>query len=380
MQVLFRVDASLLMGSGHLMRCLTLAHAMKTYNWQVIFCCREHPGHQIPFLQQQGFACLALPLLAAETSAVRAIEGSRAWLGASEVEDAAAMLDALQQAALFPDLLVIDHYGLSATFETQLKPHCRHILVIDDLANRPHHCDFLLDQNLLPDAAVRYQGLLNANCQQLIGPTYALLRAEFTRAATTQTPSSTRDFQASPHQLLVFFGGTDLDNLTALAISALQQLQNLSWLADIVVGSANPHLSLLQQLCEEDHRLTLHIQTPGMAGLMAKAQLMIGGGGATHWERCAMGLPALVVSLAANQQATSVYLAELGACMYLGQSAELTPDRLCLAITQLLNAPATLQLMADAAAKLVSPQGGCQRLLAMLADRLAPQAPGHLTD
>ena len=383
MQVLFRVDASLLIGSGHLMRCLTLAHAMRQRGWQVHFCCREHPGHQIPLIINQGFTCLVLPFAATDDHAAKAPsrapssnsvqEGDRQWLGASEAEDAAAVIHALQQTALQPDLLVIDHYGLGRIFETKLRHHCHHILVIDDLANRPHHCDFLLDQNLLPDAAQRYQGLLPETCQQFIGPVYALLRPEFSHSPTSAAAEAIalrKDFTAKPYQLLVFFGGSDLDNLTALAITALQQLQNLSWLADIVIGSANPHLSLLQQLCERDPRLTLHVQTPGMAMLMAKAQLMIGGGGATHWERCAMALPALVVSLAPNQQPTTAYLAELGACVYLGNSSDLSSGRLCIEITQMLAAPATLGQMAEAAAKLVAPEGGSQRLLNALASTL----------
>jgi len=376
MQVLFRVDASLIIGSGHLMRCLTLARAMRKRGWLVTFCCRKHPGQQIPLLENQGFSCLALPLLVETLPSITVKEGDRQWLGATETEDAAAVIDALQQAALQPDLLVIDHYGLGHLFERALRHYCRNILVIDDLANRQHECDFLLDQNLLPDAIVRYQGLLPNTCQQFIGPSYALLRPEFTQAPTseasevTQAIAQPKDFSATPHQLLVFFGGSDLDNLTALAITALQQLQNLDWLADMVVGSANPHLSLLQQLCEGDHRLTLHVQTPGMAMLMAKAQLMIGGGGATHWERCAMALPALVVSLAPNQQPTSRYLAELGACVYLGNSAELSGDSLSMEIAQLLQQPAKLQQMAEAASKLVAPEGGCQRLLGALANRL----------
>jgi UDP-2,4-diacetamido-2,4,6-trideoxy-beta-L-altropyranose hydrolase len=387
MRVLFRVDASLLIGSGHLMRCLTLAHAMRERGWQVQFCCREHPGHQIPLIKNLGFTCLVLPFAATDDRAATAPstdpssnsaqEGDRQWLGASEAEDAAALIHALQQIALQPDLLVIDHYGLGRIFETKLRHYCQHILVIDDLANRQHHCDFLLDQNLLPDAAQRYQGLLPGTCQQFIGPTYALLRPEFTQASTPtklQAIAHPKDFSETPHQLLVFFGGSDLDNLTALAIAALQQLQNLAWLADIVIGSANPHLSLLQQLCEGDPRLTLHVQTPGMAMLMAKAQLMLGGGGSTHWERCALALPSLVVSLAPNQQPTSVYLAELGACTYLGSSAELSSSRLCVEIAQLLAQPEKLQLMAKAASKLVEPEGGCQRLLSELVKTLATQA------
>lgn len=398
-KVLFRVDASLIIGSGHLMRCLTLANAMRSHGWQVMFCCREHLGHQIVLVEQQGFSCFRLPLLyspaaashlhlAAGGTGALPQEGDLAWLGATETEDAAALINILQQQQLSPDLLVIDHYGLGAIFETAVKPSCGHILVIDDLANRRHDADFLMDQNLLPDAEQRYQGLFTPGCQLLIGPEYALLRPEFLQEKRTHQPDNAisspyplRNFSAEPVQLLVFFGGSDIENLTALAIAALQGIQNLSWLADIVIGSANPHLSLLQQLCEEDYRLTLHVQTPGMATLMAKAQLMIGGGGATHWERCAMALPALVVSLSANQQPTSAYLEKLGACVYLGPSATLRQEKLSSEIALLLRQPEKLLRMAQVTATLVPPEGGCQRLLQRLAQRLESSGrPSHLED
>jgi UDP-2,4-diacetamido-2,4,6-trideoxy-beta-L-altropyranose hydrolase len=385
MLVMFRVDASINIGSGHLMRCLTLANVMRTNGWQVIFCCRTHPGHQINLLETQGFSCLSLPLLPAaisldvhapasrQASAQPNSEGDHLWLGATEAEDAAATIAALNQAKLSPDLLVIDHYGLGSEFEAALRGNCRQILVIDDLANRPHDCDFLLDQNLLPDANQRYQPWLPKNCQQFLGPNYALLRPEFVAASNVQPTNKQRNFLIQPFQLLVFFGGSDIDNITSMAIKAMQQLQNPHWLADIVIGSANPHLSLLQQLCEEDHRLTLHVQTPGMARLMANAQLMIGAGGSTHWERCAMALPALVVSLAANQQPTTAYLAQLGACVYLGDGADLTSSRLSRELEQLLGKPQQLQQMADIASRLVAPEGGCQRLLTSLDTALRAQ-------
>ncbi|MBU1439192.1 MAG: UDP-2,4-diacetamido-2,4,6-trideoxy-beta-L-altropyranose hydrolase [Gammaproteobacteria bacterium] len=379
MQVLFRVDASVTIGSGHLMRCLTLAKAMHAMNWLVMFCCREHPGHQIDLLESHGFSCIRLPQQPcrelSEKSTQSQSESVDDWLGATEAEDAAATVAALQQANFSPDLLVIDHYALGRMFESTLRNFCRKILVIDDLANRPHNCDFLLDQNLLPDAHLRYLSWLAPDCQQYIGPAYALLRPEFVMSSNVQPLVKERIFFKHPFQLLVFFGGSDIDNLTSMAIKAMQQLQNPQWLADIVIGSANPHLTLLQQLCEEDHRLTLHVQTPGMAGLMAKAQLMIGAGGSTHWERCAMALPALVMSLAPNQQPTSAYLAELGACVYLGAGADLTSSRLSRELAKLVGKPKQLQQMAGVASGLVAPEGGCQRLLDSLTNSLGTRHP-----
>ncbi len=363
MRVLFRTDSSVAIGSGHLMRCLTLAHALKQTGHQVYFACRQHPGHLLTLLADQGFTTFALPLLANPPQ-----QGYQAWLGCTEAEDASALiasLDSDQNSGMF-DWLIVDHYGLGASFCQALRSRCRAVLQIDDLANRQYDCDVLLDQNLVPDFASRYQALLPDHCQPLLGPRFVLLRPEFAGIDPAQRQFSASFNAQSPARILVFFGGSDAQNFTSLTINALQQLQEPHWLADIVIGQANPHRLLLQQLCAQDRRLTLLVQTPGMAGLMAAADLMIGAGGATHWERACLGLPAVVVALADNQLATTVYLAELGACLDLGHASTLTTTTLTAAISALLADPLRRQQMSKAACQLVSPEGGVPQLIALM--------------
>lgn len=363
MQVLFRTDASVAIGSGHLMRCLTLARALRQAGHQVYFACRQHPGHLLPLLAEQGFATFVLPLLTNPPQ-----HGYQAWLGCTEAEDASALiasLDSTQNTGIF-DWLIVDHYGLGAMFCKAMRPRCRAVLQIDDLANRQYDCDVLLDQNLVPDFTSRYQSLLPEHCQPLLGPRFALLRPEFAGFDPLKRQFHTAFNSHSPAQLLVFFGGSDEQNFTTLAINALQQLQESNWLADIVIGQANPHRLLLQQLCAQDRRLTLLVQTPGMAGLMAAADLMIGAGGATHWEQACLGLPAIVVALADNQQATTHYLASLGACIDLGPADQLSAGQLTLAIATLLNDAPLRARMSAAAQQLVPAGGGVPHLLQLL--------------
>lgn len=368
MRVLFRTDASVAIGSGHLMRCLTLARALEQAGHQVYFACRQHPGHLLPLLAEQGFTTFALPLLADPPQ-----QGYQAWLGCTEAEDASALIACLdaatvnnvQNTGMF-DWLVVDHYGLGAIFCQALRSKCRAVLQIDDLANRQYDCDVLLDQNLVPDFANRYQSLLPDACQPLLGPGFALLKPEFAGFDPTQRHFATTFNARSPARLLVFFGGSDEHNFTTLAINALQQLQEPHWLADIVIGQANPHRLLLQQLCAQDRRLTLLVQTPGMAGLMAAADLMIGAGGATHWERACLGLPAIVVALADNQQATTQYLASLGACVDLGPADQLSAGQLAQATATLLNDAALRARISAAAQRLVPAGGGVPHLLQLL--------------
>lgn len=374
MQVLFRTDASVAIGSGHLMRCLTLARALRKQGHQIWFACRQHPGHLTTLLEAEGFPVLALAEVLAPPLA-----GYAAWLGATEAEDATAVKQAIAQ--ILPtvvqtfDWLVVDHYGLGAIFSQAMRSVCRAILQIDDLANRTYDCDLLLDQNLLPALEQRYQGLLPTGCQSLLGPRFALLRPEFAGFSPDRRQFPASFSTQSPARLLVFFGGSDAQNFTTLTINALQQLQDCEWLADIVIGQANPHRLLLQQLCAQDRRLTLLVQTPGMAGLMAAAELMIGAGGATHWERACLGLPAVVVALADNQLATTAYLAELGACLDLGYASELTTTRLTTAVLSLLTDPVRRQQMAKSASQLVSPQGGVPQLIALMQQHPSQQKP-----
>lgn len=365
MRVLFRTDASLAIGSGHLMRCLTLARALRVQGHQIWFACRQHPGNLIALLEAESFAVLALAELPSPPAAGYAI-----WLGATETEDATAVQQAIAQnpatAKQHFDWLIIDHYGLGETFSQLMRSVCNAVLQIDDLANRRYDCDILLDQNLVPGLTQRYQGLLPSSCKTLLGPRFALLRPDFANFSAAQREFPKVFHCESPARLLVFFGGSDEQNFTRLAINALQQLQNCHWLADIVIGQANPHRLLLQQLCAQDRRLTLLVQTPGMAGLMAAADLMIGAGGATHWERACLGLPAVVVALADNQLATTAYLAELGACLDLGHASALTTTKLTIAVSALLADPVQRQQMSKAASQLVSPEGGVPQVIALM--------------
>ena len=349
-KALFRVDASAVIGSGHLMRCLTLAKALQQSNWQVQFACRAHPGHLIQWLVDQGFEVITLKQ-PSDTQAT----GYAAWLGVTEQQDAAELKEQLQALV---DLLVIDHYGLSKTFEQAMTGFYRKLLVIDDLANRAHQCDYLLDQNLYPQMYSRYDNLVNKEAQLWLGPSYVLLRPEFAKFQ--------RAVDTNKLRFLVFYGGTDELNLTSRTIKALQHLQKTDFHADIVIGLANPHKTELEKLCAEDSRFSLFIQTPHMAELMSKASLMIGAGGSTHWERCALALPALVVTLAEHQVASTLSLVEAGVCGYLGQGQDLTKVQLTSAVQQLLDHPEQLQQMSDKARQLVPQGGGCAAIVERL--------------
>lgn len=316
MRVVMRVDASLQIGSGHVMRCLTLADELRSRGAEVHFICREHPGNLFALIAERSYPCIGL---VAPTSAGYHASADdthhAAWLAVPWQQDAEETVAALPSGGV--DCLVIDHYALDWRWEAQLRPLVKRVMVIDDLADRPHDCDLLLDQNLYWDMESRYNGLVPDACHKLVGPRYALLRPEFAKARRTLRQ---RDGQV--RRILVFFGGVDHSNETAKALQALSALGRKDLAVDVVVGGANPHKDEIKAVCRTNG-FDYHCQVGNMAELMAAADLAIGGGGTATWERCAVGLPALVVSIAENQYEIAHNACQVGATIFLGNSFDL---------------------------------------------------------
>jgi len=308
-KVVFRVDASASMGIGHLMRCLTLAESLRQRGVHMHFICREHAGNLVALLQQKVMPVTKLPAPAVSETTYG--EDYAAWLGVTQAEDAEQTIEVLKVEK--PDWLVVDHYGLDAEWEQRLRPHVNKLMVIDDLANRRHDCDVLLDQNYSTEGEQRYTGLVPDTCKLLVGPRYALLRPEYTAHRKTLR---TRDGQV--RRVLVFFGGTDPQNVTGMALEILSR-PDLKYLdVDIVIGANNPHRKTIEQQVLRRPHTTLYESRPHLADLMTQADLALGAGGTTTWERLCLGLPSLVVSIAENQVASCVALHRSHLIDYLG--------------------------------------------------------------
>lgn len=307
--VAVRVDSSELIGSGHLMRCLTLAERMCFDGADVHFICRDLAGNLNYLVEERGFALHILPHHTPE----RSLMGYEAWLTVVQELDAEETAEVLR--AIRPvSRLVVDSYALDASWEQKMRPLASEIFVIDDLANRRHDCDFLLDQNFYRDLQHRYDDLVPEKCKLLLGPRHALLRQEFYEAKARLVP---RD--GSLRRILVFYGGSDRTQETEKAIRALVQIQLLSVAVDVVVGGSNPRREQIERLCRQHAFLRYHCQVENMAELMANADLCLGAGGTTTWERCFLGLPTLVTAVAENQMEICRDCAEEGYIYYLGR-------------------------------------------------------------
>ena len=316
-RVVIRADASQVIGSGHVMRCLTLAARLRRRGEDVTFVSRELPGNLIAYVEAQGFEVLRLP----QHEADAALAGYAAWLTVPQATDAEETLAALRGRRV--DLLVIDSYALDAAWEQRLRPHVGRIFVIDDLSNRVHDCDVLLDQNFYQDGAHRYDGLVPTDCRLLLGPQHALLREEFFEA---RRHLRQRDGQL--RRVFVFYGGSDRTRETEKAVRALLAVPELHLAADVVVGSSNAHIAEVRALCDGRANLHLHVQAQNMAAIMAAADLALGAGGTTTWERCYLGLPALVTAIAENQFAVAADCGAAGLIRYLGTWTDVTEARL----------------------------------------------------
>jgi UDP-2,4-diacetamido-2,4,6-trideoxy-beta-L-altropyranose hydrolase len=332
-KVVFRADASVSMGTGHLMRCLALAETLGERGAEVRFVCREHIGNLIRLLDERAVPVARLPRPGASTPASSTDYG--AWLGVTQAQDA------LETAAVLkgekPDWLVVDSYGLDAEWETHMRPHAHKLMVIDDLENRPHDCDVLLDQNFALENGARYSGRVPDGCLTLIGVRYALLQPEYARRRRTL-----RNHSGVAKRVLVFLGGADPHNTTGLVLQALSKsgLENLD--VDVVVGASNPHRKQIERLASDRSRTTVHGTVPQLADLLAHADLAIGAGGGTMWERMCMGVPSVVVSIAQNQRPASEALGQASLVRYAGHFDHVTATDLARSLQELIHDPQEL--------------------------------------
>jgi UDP-2,4-diacetamido-2,4,6-trideoxy-beta-L-altropyranose hydrolase len=316
-KIAFRADASLNIGTGHVMRCLTLADALKAIGSQCHFICREHPGNLIKEIRQRGFSVIGLPKNTDDWMTGRSLDTDRssydAWLGADSITDAAQTIVSIGDAEF--DWLIVDHYAIDVSWEQQLRAKCRKVMVIDDLADRHHDCNLLLDQNLGRQVQ-DYNELVPADCSVLAGPTYALLRPEF---AALRDYSLRRREIPQLKNILISMGGVDRDNTTGRILDALIECPLPDDLSiTVVMGQHAPWLERVRLLAARMPRRTeVKVNVKDIARLMADSDLAIGAAGGTSWERCCLGLPTFIVVLAENQRKAAVALEHTGSAKVL---------------------------------------------------------------
>jgi UDP-2,4-diacetamido-2,4,6-trideoxy-beta-L-altropyranose hydrolase len=325
--IVFRADASSTIGSGHVMRCLALGDHLAARNAEVIFASRELTGDLINDIEARGHKVLRLPRPDPAKVGVALEE--------SDADDFAAALDRLHKPKA--DWVIVDNYQLGQVWEQRVRPLAPRLAAIDDLADRPHGVDLLIDQNLVGGFENRYDRLVASRCLKLLGPRYALLAQSYRKLRP-----HVRRTAAIPSNILVFFGMADT-RLTALAVQALRELPH-AFSATIVLDNGNVQHRLVRDAVGGDERLNLVGRLPNLAAAMLANDVFVGASGATSWERLCMGLKAIVVTLADNQVPLARELAARGFVDWLGDADAVTAEDLSKSVERLISRPVQADL------------------------------------
>lgn len=337
----FRADGNRDIGGGHIARCRALAEALEGKGWRVRFAVNRDTLDAFPRICEFGGGAIELP-------------------PGGETEDAAHLAELLKAGGC--DLLVVDHYGLGHEFESACRPWAKRIMAIDDLADRPHDCEVLLDQTL-GRTEDDYRTLVPPDAVLLLGPNFALLRPEF---AIARDGAIAARRGRGCRQVLVSMGAMDPDNITCRVLDGIAR-SGCNLATDVVLGDGAPNLKAVEEKVQEMGAGTrLPLGGINVAELMANADFAVGAVGTTSWERCCMGLPSLGIVCFRNQQVIGESLAAHGAARLLGDSESVTADDVAIAVRQLATDITTRAELARAAAEICDGRGSDRVMRAII--------------
>ncbi|MFK7968100.1 MAG: UDP-2,4-diacetamido-2,4,6-trideoxy-beta-L-altropyranose hydrolase [Rickettsiaceae bacterium] len=314
MKVLFRTDSSKQIGTGHVMRCLNLAQKFRSYGHEVKFVCRNLDCNISDTIISYGFKVFLLKKDQLNHKTCNELFHSK-WLETSWENDAQQTINVLGEYQA--DWVVVDHYAIDYKWENIVKNKSNtKIFVIDDLVDRKHNCEAMLDQNFLLDQDVQYKDLIPRHCKKFLGPEYALIKEDFWIEHKANFVNNTA---------FIFFGGIDLPGATLKALQALINI-DFNGEANVVCGSYNPRIKEITEVCRINKNFQLFIDTDSVAKIISSSSFGIAAGGTNTWERCVLALPTLIFSIAPNQEKISKDCEKANLCSYAGRIEELNHD------------------------------------------------------
>ncbi len=365
MRVVFRADASTEIGTGHVMRCLTLADELARRGWKTEFLCLELEGNLISRINQQGHGVRVLPHPDKKRKPDPGAPRHAEWLPHSAMDDAEICSSYLQEThSGGVDWLVVDSYSLDAVWGLRMRGLTGKILCIDDLADRSQECDLLLDQNLRNDEGAGYDSLISSNAARLLGPRFALLRPEFKEARLKATAS-----ENSNMDILVFLGGADPDNHTEKVLCAVDFLNRSEISVNIVLGASNPNVAALHNKWCNRKNFHFHHDISNLGMVMAGCRMAIAGGGVSTWERLCVGLPTVAMAIAFNQEALLDSAAAKGLLLYAGRAKDTRQSDIAHLAARLLDEPETRVRMRHLGMQVVD-GAGCERVASEMENRV----------
>tara|TARA_Y100000590_G_scaffold43848_1_gene46700 strand:+ start:22807 stop:23871 length:1065 start_codon:yes stop_codon:yes gene_type:complete len=302
------VDASTKIGSGHIFRCLTLSQELKTIFSKIIFLTSDDSKaiienikpNDIQTIHISSFKNLKLQDYTHEFETIKKI-----------------LLDYSQD----ENFLLIDHYDIDSNFELMLKNLFLRIFVIDDLANRKHSCDLLIDHGYYKDLDNRYNKFVTKNTTKLLGPKYMIIRPEFRNISKKNL-----ERQTTLKKILITFGSVDESNECEKALDALCSLNEKKFEINVIAGTYNKNFSNLIKKYKKYENINIFQYVKNLEILMSNSDLCIGAGGTTNLERCCVGIPSIVTIVAENQKEGINFLGESGNVINLGLAEYVTTE------------------------------------------------------
>ena len=314
-RVLIRADAGQAIGSGHVIRCLTLASLLRERGMEITFVVRDDVGASIDRIRSADHQIAALP----------SMDFSRSLLdGALSGEDQHEDLNLVTSLVSGTyHTVIVDHYGLDARWEEGIRAVGTQIVALDDIANRAHAVDVLVDQNWYgPSTADRYLPIVDEDCLQLLGPRYAILQSEYAVARASNVHSG-----RSKRRVLISFGGSDPTGETARVVSALASPEFADIAIAVVLGSRSVLTADVRTALEMRPDAEVHIGLPTLDDLLSNADLAVGASGAGTWERMCLGVPALVTTTTPAHSGVTEALANAGLTTWAGIGGQVTTER-----------------------------------------------------
>lgn len=372
-RIVFRVDASKQIGTGHVMRCLCLAEQLRRYGAWVAFVCRLHEGHLSDLIESKKFILCRL-----ENHSGDMVSGSgpqhMSWLGTDWETDCGETAKCIASFEQKPDWVIVDHYALDHKWERQIRSVTKKIMVIDDLADRAHDCDLLLDQNIVENGDYRYSDIINEGCQLLLGPDYALLQPEYARLHKDVVLRS-----GKIKRIFIFLGGVDLSGFIAQVLESIVLLEKQDIQIDLVLGNCSNTRMQIESLVKAIPKINIYQNLPSLSLLMMTADLAIGACGVTTWERMCLGLPSIVVTVAYNQEEIARYLDKNNLVKWLGRIGEIGLTEIQSALTCVIEAGID-ESWSGRCHELVDGKGVYRAAVAVLLDAQSMLFPRQVTE
>ena len=304
-----RVDASPEIGIGHMLRCVALAEELRNTFDKIIFLSKKNSGSIIEVILKNGFEVSII-----DTQIKKSLKNNSKLKNEHEI-----IKNLLTSYKKNLNFLLIDHYDISSNYESLLRKIFKKIFVIDDLANRKHDCDLLIDQNYYKDLTNRYMKLVSKNTITLLGPKYAILRSEFTNSKKINYKKN-----IFPKRILISFGGSDLTNECEKVLNAICSLKNKQFDVTAITGIHNQNFKQLKKQYVKNDNIQILNHTDNFSELLLNSDLCFGAGGTTTWERLYLGLPSIVTIISSDQKESVEFLSDKGHIINLGLAKNIT--------------------------------------------------------